>query len=306
VSFEKLVVITRKTRLESLIERFNSVGQAKFVIEHAGGDFSDYQEEHDTYRQALDEVVKSTDLGLKLQVMDRRYVPTYLFTPDDLIMTVGQDGLVANTAKYVAGQPLVAINPDPKRFDGILLPFEVREARGAIEAVLEGTAEERRVTLAEVELNDGQRLLAFNDFFIGAKSHISARYRIQYGEVSERQSSSGVLVSTGAGSTGWLSSVFNMASGVARFRRAEELTPILLDWEALELFFVVREPFESRHSRANLVAGLIEPGTRLELESHMPSTGVIFSDGIEKDFLNFNSGAVAKVGIADQAARLIV
>ncbi len=134
-------------------------------------------------------------------------------------MTLGQDGLVANTAKYAGAQPIVAVNPEPIRFDGILLPFLPDQARTAVGQVLDAKAAVREVTLADATLNDGQRLLAFNDLFLGARSHVSALYRIVCGKRSETQSSSGVLVSTGAGSTGWISSVFNMASGCDEFLR---------------------------------------------------------------------------------------
>jgi NAD kinase len=306
VSFEKIVVVTRRTRLEGLVERFNSRGQAKFVIEHGGGNFRDYEVEHDTYHRALETVARAMELGPKVQVMDRSFVPTYLFSGEDVVVTVGQDGLVANTAKYVGAQPIVAVNPDPARFDGVLLPFGVEEVGAAVRAVLGGSAKERRITLAETRLNDGQRLVAFNDFFVGASSHVSARYRIRYQDRSEQHSSSGVLVSTGAGSTGWLSSVFNMATGVARFSGRDGVAPVRLGWDEPRLLFVVREPFASRHSQAGLVAGVIERGASLEIESLMPSGGVVFSDGVEQDFLAFNSGAVATIGTAAQAARLVV
>ena len=69
--------------------------------------------------------------------------------------------------------------------------------------------------------------------------------------------------------------------------------------------YAVREPFRSRHSAADLVAGLIEPGQEIVLESRMPSGGVIFSDGIEADFLDFNSGAIARVRAAGRRAVLV-
>ena len=171
---QKIVLVTRETRLEGLIERFNSKAQANFVIEHAGGDFTDYELEHDTYRRSLDVLRKSLELGLKLQVMSRRFVSTYLFSERDLIVTVGQDGLVANTAKYVGAQPIVAVNPDPERFDGVLLPFRVDEARRAVEAVVAGAARARHVTLGKAVLSDGQQLLAFNDFTFFSDSSIRA------------------------------------------------------------------------------------------------------------------------------------
>jgi NAD kinase len=303
--FDKLVVVTRRTRLEELIERFNTRGQAKFYIEHAGGQFEDYEQEHDAYHRALDRLRRDLDLGLPRQLLDRALVPTYSFETGDLVVTLGQDGLVANTAKYAGVQPIIGVNPDPARYDGILLPFSPAEARKAVEQVLEGHAVSRAVTLAEVVLNDGQRLLAFNDLFIGAKTHVSARYRIHAGGKVEAQSSSGVLVSTGAGSTGWMSSVFTMAGGVTAFAGGRAGRSLRLDWEDGRLLYAVREPFVSRHSSADVVAGLLEPGEELVLESLMPSGGVIFSDGMESDFLNFTTGAIARVHAASQHAMLV-
>ena len=305
-AFEKIVLVVRKTRLEELVERFGTRGQAKFYLEQAGGDFGAYVEEDAAQRRSLDDLRRSLELGLKLQQVDRELVPTFVFAPTDLVVTVGQDGLVANTAKYVGAQPIVGVNPDPARFDGILLPFAPSQARAAVVRVLEGVGRLRQVTLAEAILADGQRLIAFNDFFIGAHSHVSSRYRIRWGAADEPQSSSGVLVSTGAGSTGWLSSVFNMVAGVAAVCGGQPSRPVRMEWEDPRLMFVVREPFASRHSRTSVVAGFVGRGQELVLESQMPSGGVIFSDGIEEDFLAFNSGAVASVRAAAQTARLVV
>lgn len=304
--YKKLVIVTRKTRLQELVERFNTRSQAKFYIEHAGGDFGDYEREDDAYRAALDVLRRSLEFDVPQQIVDRTLLPTFQFQKEDVVVTLGQDGLVANTAKYAGVQPIVAVNPEPTRFDGILLPFLADQARPAVGHVLEGKAKLREVTLAAVTLQDGQHLLAFNDLFLGARSHVSALYRIACGKVSETQSSSGVLVSTGAGSTGWISSVFNMASGVASFCGAAQVKGIRMPWEDRRLLYVVREPFISRHSQAGIVAGMLPAGEELVLESLMPSGGAIFSDGMEADFLQFNSGAVAHVRAAEQRARLVV
>jgi hypothetical protein len=79
-----------------------------------------------------------------------------------------------------------------------------------------------------------------------------------------------------------------------------------LDWEDPRLVFVVREPYVSRHSYAGIAAGLIEAGRELLLESQMPSGGVIFSDGVEADALEFNSGARAHIRAAARKTHLIV
>jgi NAD kinase len=304
--FEKVVLITRKTRLDELIERFNTRAQAQFYIEHAGGDFSAYLAEHEAYQRSLEAVRRSIEVGLKIQVMDRSLAPTYLFSRADVVVTLGQDGLVANTAKYVGGQPILAVNPDAERFDGLLLPFQPGDLRPNLERAVAGKAHVRAVTMAEAKLQDGQRLIAFNDLFIGAASHVSARYRISYGERRENHSSSGIIVSTGAGSTGWLSSIFNETSGILSFLGGSPVQPIRMAWEEDRLLFVVREPFSSRHSQAGIVAGAVRPNTPLSVESQMPAGGVIFSDGVESDHLAFNSGAMADIRVAPEKANLVI
>jgi len=309
----KIVIVTRKTRLEELVERFNTREQAKFYIEHMGLDFADYDREHATYLEALRSLRRDLDsLGRKLQVIDRGFLPNFCFSPGDVIVTVGQDGLVVNTAKYLHGQPIVAVNPDPARYDGILLPFTAREAPFGVARTINDQAAYHRITMAEVSLNDGQRLLACNDFLIGQRTHVSSRYRMTWRKRTEEQSSSGVLISTGAGSTGWLSSTQNMAAALAGFlcRSRHEKPPpmprLQMKWDDPRLAFVVREPFRSRATGINLAAGMLEAGEELTLESRMPEGGVIFSDGIEADALAFNSGAVATVRTAQQQTLLVM
>jgi hypothetical protein len=57
---------------------------------------------------------------------------------------------------------------------------------------------------------------------------------------------------------------------------------------------------------ADLVAGEISEQNKITLESHMPEAGVIFSDGMESDFLEFNSGTTASIGLAEKMTRLVV
>lgn len=312
MDYEKIVLVTRKTRLEALIERFNTRGQAKFYIEHSGGDYAWYEQEHETYYAALEGLQKTLSRLAKTQVIERSFLPNFLFTDSDLVVTAGIDGLVVNTAKYLTGQPLVAVNPDPEHIDGILLPFSIAQASQAVRQVFSGQAKYRLVSMAEARLNDGQLLLAFNDLFVGARSHVSAHYTIHATGEYEKQSSSGIIISTGAGSTGWLSSLFNMANGMLGTfgRSTAEHNPLLptlrLDWEAERLVFIVREPFVSKTSSARLVCGLITPENPIIIHSEMPEDGAIFSDGIESDYLPFNTGSIATIGLSKRKTRLVV
>jgi NAD kinase len=268
--------------------------------------FDSYEQEDRAQHGAIDQLKQELDLGYPLKFVEREYLPTFDFRGCIAIVVVGRDGLVANAAKYVGDLPIVAVNPDPQRIDGVLLPFHVGQARQAVQRAAENRAKIREVTLAEVNLNDGQRMLAFNDFFIGCQSHVSARYVLRVNNKVEPQSSSGLIVSTGAGSTGWLSSVFNMAAGFAHWTGGGMQHRIQLAWEDRRLVWVVREPFRSKQSGADLVAGWLDQGNELVIESNMPSGGAIFSDGIESDFLEFTSGTIARVGVAEQRAKLVV
>jgi hypothetical protein len=308
--YDKIVLVTRKTRLEGLIERFNTKAQARFYIEHGGGSFDFYEKEHETYYAAVAQLRRRLQQLLKLHTIEREFLPNFLFGDGDLVVTIGIDGLVVNTAKYLHGQLLVAVNPDPAHIDGVLLPFNVQNGVAAVRRVLAKQAAVKPISMAEARLNDGQSLLAFNDLFIGRHDHISARYRIQFDGRAENHSSSGLIVSTGAGSTGWLSSLFNMANGLLAGLAGEvepgELPRPSLEWDSDRLIFVVREPFVSKTSGADLVCGLITQEKRLVLESTMPEGGVIFSDGVTADYLAFNAGATAVIAVAEQKTNLVV
>jgi len=310
VDHEKIILVTRKTRLEGLVERFNTIGQAKFYIEHSGGDFAMYEREHATYIKSLSRLRSALQKVAKLQEIERGFLPNFLFAPEDVVVTIGIDGLVVNTAKYLDGQPVVAVNPDPVNIDGILLPFNVQSAIPAVQKVLKGEVKARQISMAEATLNDSQSLLAFNDLFIGAKTHVSARYKIKLQDQEEHHSSSGIIVSTGVGSTGWLSSLFNMANGLvevfSKDNQDQLLPPIKMKWESDQLVFVVREPFVSKTSGAEIVSGLVSPSAPLVIESEMAEGGVIFSDGVEADFLPFNSGATATINLAKKKTNLVV
>jgi NAD kinase len=304
---ENTIIVVNKTRLEQLVERFNTIPQARFYIEHSGGNFGDYQSEHDLFKKSLEQIVHQVSKETKYKIIDRQFVPNFIFSKKDIVVVVGQDGLVANTAKYTDDLPIIGINPDPTRYDGVLLPFNTSDFITGFRNVLKGDYPYHMVTMAEACLNDKQRLLAFNDFFIGPSSHISARYSISFEGHTEKQSSSGIIVSTGAGSTGWLSSVINMVNGIFKTCHPEESTDmdIKMGWDDTSLAFVVREPFVSRHSSASITMGFIRDDTGLVIESHMPVNGKIFSDGIENDYLSFNSGTRVEIRKAKEKAKMV-
>lgn len=298
---EYAIIIKNKTRLESLIERFNTKAQAQFYIESSGGDFQEYVIEHENFHQVFMEVQTKLSKVIKNKVLEREFVPSYIFSEKNLIVVIGQDGLVANVAKYSRNIPMVAINPDEARYDGILLPFNVKNFLRGVNGVINESFSSKKMRFAEAVLNDRQKLLAVNDLFIGISSHSSARYKIVLNGKEEMHSSSGIIVSTKTGSTGWLSSIFNMAYGILGSKKLKY--PKLNDDD---LYFAVREPFKSIRTQTEICGGTIKKGNKLIIESLMPNNGFIFSDGIEQDFLQFNSGTTAEIRLSDEEAVLVI
>lgn len=304
----KVVLVTRKTRLEELIAKYLTAAQARFYVEHLGADFSDYQREHDVYLAERSLTVAALERWGRYQIIERSFLPNFIFGPSDIVVALGQDGVVANTMKYLDGQPLIGLNPDAARYDGVLLPFVPRE----LASLLADVAAEKRgfksVTMAKAALTNGQLLYAVNDLFIGARTHTSAFYEIAAAGQTERQSSSGLIVSTGLGSTAWFKSIVTGSLAIAgAYGTAGDAPPYLPQaWDARALRFAVREPFPSRSSQVNLVCGSLTEQEQLSVRSLMPENGVIFSDGIEADRLEFNSGTEARITVAERAGRLVV
>lgn len=308
----RVILVTRRTRLQEIVARHNTLAQARFTIEHMGADFGDYLREDEAYGASLRQAVAALQAWGRWQTVDRTLLANFVFDASDIVVALGQDGLVANTLKYLDGQPLVGVNPEPARWDGVLLPFTPPDLARLLPDVAAGRRADRAVTMAQARLGDGQTLLAVNDLFIGPRTHTSALYDIAQGGVSEAQSSSGLIVSTGLGSTAWLRSVVTGSMAIARAlgegggRPAPEAAWHALPWDAPQLVFAVREPFPSRGSRTALVYGQVSAERPLTLRSRMPDQGVIFSDGMEADFLRFPAGMEAVVAPARRRGRLVV
>ena len=137
-SENKVVLVVRRTRLDELITRFNTEDQARFYVEHLGADFSDYKREDVTYKNTVSEIGKIISRQSRMQILDRDYLSNFIFGRNDTVIALGQDGLVANVLKYLDGQVLIGVNPDQKRWEGVLLPFSLPDIERILPEVFSG------------------------------------------------------------------------------------------------------------------------------------------------------------------------
>src|SRR5204862_6650620 len=132
--------------------------------------------------------------------------------------------------------------------------------------------------MVEADLDDGQRLVALNELFVGHRTHQSARYRLTWGKETERHSSSGLITATGTGATGWARSIHR--------ERASKLT--LPAPTSGDLVLFVREAWPSVATGTSLTQAIVPAGGAVEVVSEMDDDGVIFGDGIETDRIEFS------------------
>jgi hypothetical protein len=291
----RVVMVTRQTEYDALIGRHGTREQARFFLTTRGRAIEEIEAADAVFRGTLAAVSAAVPTEWRRVRVDRGDLDRFLFEPDDLVVAVGQDGLVANVAKYLAGQRVIGCNPDPARYEGVLVAHAAADMRGLVPAAMAGEAPVGERAMVEAVLDDGLRLLALNEIFVGHQSHQSARYAIAAAGSSERQSSSGVVVTTGTGATGWGRSIaLERHSSLAMPAPGEPA-----------LAFFVREAWPSVATGASLTEGRVEVEAALTITSEMNEGGVVFGDGIEADHLEFDWGRRLDVRVAPERLRLV-
>ncbi|MFF0061461.1 hypothetical protein ACFYRC_07910 [Streptomyces sp. NPDC005279] len=299
----RAVLVHRATEYEELLARHGTHGQADFFLSSRGRSIQEVTERHHRARRALADVAAAVPLAWRQTRVERADLDRFLFGPEDVVVVVGQDGLVANTAKYLSGQPVVGIDTDPGRNPGVLVRHRAADAVKLLPAAASGTGAVDELTMVEAVADDTQRLLALNEIYLGPPGHQTARYRLSTGAEagrtepeasSETQASSGVLVGTGTGATGWLRSVWQQ-------RGSDLPLPGPAD---PQLIWFVREAWPSPATGTALVEGVLAPAERLRLTVESDRL-VAFGDGIETDALELTWGQTIRLGIAGTALRLI-
>jgi NAD kinase len=290
----RVLVVTRPTEYETLVDRHGTREQARFFLESHGQSIEEVERKKQKQDDALAKVSEAIPASFRRGYLRRADLSRFVFEPEDVIVAVGQDGLVANVAKYLSGQTVIGINPDPTVYEGILVPHRADRAAKLIGAAANGRVEIEARTMVEAKTDDGQRLLALNEVFLGHRSHQSARYELRFDERRERQSSSGIIVTTGTGATGW-------ARSIARASRDAAKLPGPCD---LALAFFVREAYPSVSTGTTITTGSLDAARGVEVLSEMNEGGVLFGDGIEDDRIDFAFGITALVRVANERLML--
>lgn len=296
VATRRVVVLTRRSEYALLLERHATRDQARFFLETRGQSIDVAEERHAALEAALAHASAAIPVDWRRARVERSDLDRFLFEPDDIVVVVGQDGLVANVAKYLDGQPVIGLNPDPARNPGVLVPHDPTACTDLLQDVQSGKETVQPRTMVRAQLDDRQRLVALNELFVGHRSHQSARYEIRWRDQHELQSSSGLIVATGTGGTGWARSIH-----LARHSR----TPLPNPTDDALTFFV-REAWPSVATGTSCTEGVLGEAESLEIVSRMEDGGVVFGDGIESDALELPWGARLRVGLSGRRLHLVL
>ena len=292
----RVVLVTRPTELDRLVARHGTRAQADFFLRTRGQSIAQVDARHAAFERALALVMNAIPVQWRRNRIDRADLDRFLFEPDDIVVALGQDGLVANVAKYLAGQPVIGLNPAPHLYEGVLVPHRPEAAEDLLRVAAAGKGKYQERTMVEAALDDGQRLIALNEIFVGHRTHQSARYRITWDEQAEQHSSSGLIVATGTGATGWARSIH---------RERTSALPLPKPTSG-ELVLFVREAWPSVATGTALTQAIVTEGRAVEVVSEMDDDGVIFGDGIESDRIEFSWGRRVTLRAAATRLRLLV
>jgi NAD kinase len=205
----------------------------------------------------------------------------------DLVISIGGDGTALSASHYLEEKPLLAVNSDPNKSEGALTTLSVGELEEKLEEVKKGF-EIEYLERIEVYINGKrQDFLALNDVFIAnEKAYLISKYKLSFNGEQEEQMSSGIIFSTGTGSTAW----FKSAGG----------TPFSAQSKFIKM--IVREPYHGRNMKFSLVQETIREKDDVEIE--ILSDSVLAIDSIRE--FKLKKGDKVKIKISDKPLKRIV
>ena len=268
----RVLLVHKRTLYESHIEHAQDLHMSALI---EAGDISvkNVIATHERHSRSLEQTIEAFERhsDLSLEVWGRERLAELDGAPldFDLIVVVGGDGTVLETSHSVTNRPLLGVNSDPSSSVGFLCTGKASDTHQLADAYLDGRLRQRPLTRMSVAIN--QKLVGtpvLNDvLFAHSCPAATSRYLIGFDGAQESQKSSGLWISTAAGST-------------AAIRSAGGLS---MDLKDQRIQFRVREPYMHPGSTYKSIAGWIQPGEQLEIISKMETAG-IYLDGPHTHF----------------------
>jgi len=200
----------------------------------------------------------------------------------EFVISIGGDGTALSASHFTFELPLLAVNSNPKKSEGVLTTININELEKKLEEIKKDNFETEKLERIEAEIN-GKKIdfPALNEIFIAnEKAYLVSKYKIKIKENAEEQRSSGLIFSTGTGSTAW----FKSAGG-------KPFKP-----DARHIKMIVREPYFGKLKKFEILEAEINEGENAEI---IPLTKMILAiDSIRE--IKINEKDRVKIRISDK------
>ncbi len=227
---------------------------------------------------------------LGYEISNRNSLDKSQFKGRDMIIAIGGDGTFLRAAQFIGTELLFGVNSDVKDKEGFFMKSNRADFEGKLNRIISGRAEIKKLPRLEAHINSRRvGTLALNEFFIGQKrAYNAAKYAIQLGGKKEMQKSSGVLVTTPAGSYAWAKSCCSRT----------------MPLNSKDYQFVVREPYEGTlFKNYRLKHGTLRKSDKIAIISQMLG-GVLVADSVSREY-NLKCGDKITVRLSSQPLSII-
>lgn len=197
----------------------------------------------------------------------------------NLIIAIGGDGTILSASHYTKNIPLLAVNSSPNTSEGALTTIPIAKLKNKLNKILKNNYKTEKLERIQVSINNNPlNLLALNEVFIAnEKAYLISKYKIKHKNKEETQKSSGLIFSTGTGSTAW----FKSAGGVPFSPQSKFIK------------MIVREPYQGKLIKTKTKSLTIKENQTITIIPLVPS--ILAIDSIREYKLNRNDKITIKI-----------
>lgn len=291
----QVLIVIKKTKFELDMEKYN-------------GDLEFYKKLTAIQNNSFDRIYSSHLRQLESRkILQEEIFPngTFIFRDGlenlevsnfDLVVALGGDNHFTYVAHHSQGVPILGCNSDEKTSFGALLSFTPETLKLTLKEDWKNTQTENwSMIYGEIEYIDGKKIQTIpcvSEISIRNNNpDLTSRYILYYDDIIEEQKSSGLLLYTGAGYTGWYMSCTGLKS----------INPKNFPKDAT--FFKAYSRELSYKARKNLKLHDFTVYSKLKVVSEMD--GSISIDALPERIYPFPAGTVAKFFLSNEKLKVI-
>ncbi len=258
------VLVIYKKSLYQIYFQERSQQMASGSNRFSEADIQRFADAHDTHNRTLETVDRElTCLGIRHRLVYRARIMNYQHY--SLVISVGGDGTFIEAARRITDQAILGVNSDPQRSVGAFCVTNSTCFGDFMRNLTNGSPRIRLFNRMDIRLND--ELYAFravNEVLVAHQSPAAmSRYSLHIDGQEEVQRSSGIWISTAAGSSGAIHSAGGQTMPLGSKR---------LQYRPRELFNAPNKP------TYKLRGGMLRLNQEIELQSMMRE-GIAYIDG---------------------------